>query len=171
MKKISIIKGDITLQKTDIIVNAANTALLGGGGVDGAIHSAAGPDLLKECSALNGCASGEAKITKGYKLAASYVIHTPGPVYRNGKNNESETLKNCYINSMKLALQYKAESISFPAISTGIYNYPKKEAAVIALSSITEFMDKNNYYPQVVIVLYDEENYMIYKNLINETGE
>ncbi len=165
-EKISVIKGDITLQKTDIIVNAANVSLLGGGGVDGAIHRAAGSNLLQECSRFNGCLPGEARITRGYNLKAKYVIHTPGPIYKNGSQNEAEILKNCYVNSMKLALQYEAESISFPAISTGIYHYPKEEAAQIAVNTVIDFIKEKNYFPLIVFVLYDDENYCIYSKLL-----
>ena len=133
MGTFSIVKGDIVKSKTDAIVNAANTSLLGGGGVDGAIHKAAGPELLKECSALGGCKTGEAKITKGYKLKAKYVIHTPGPIWRGGEKGEEELLRNCYRNSLELAVKNEIRTIAFPSISTGVYRFPLEEASRISV--------------------------------------
>ena len=133
--EIEIVRGDITKLDVDAIVNAANTTLLGGGGVDGAIHRAAGPELLAECRTLGGCRPGEAKITRGYRLPARFVIHTVGPVWRGGKHGEPETLANCYRNSMKLAVENETRTIAFPAISCGAYGYPIEEAARIALEN------------------------------------
>lgn len=140
MTKIILVKGDITQQKVEAIVNADNKTLLGGGGVDGAIHYAAGPKLLEECKKLNGCNTGEAKITKGYNLPAKFVIHTVGPIY--GK--EKKLLSSCYKNCLILAKKHKIKTIAFPAISTGVYDYPKKEAAEIAIATIKNFVKNDN---------------------------
>ena len=145
VEQFSVIKGDIVRVKTQAIVNAANTSLLGGGGVDGAIHRAAGKELLLECETLGGCPTGEAKITSGYKLRAEYVIHTPGPIWRGGTRGEAELLANCYRNSLKLAQQYDITSISFPSISTGVYRYPVEQAAEIAVREIMTFLE-NTYW-------------------------
>jgi len=168
LQHIFIKQGDITKMQVDAIVNAANPSLLGGGGVDGAIHRAAGPQLLEECKTLGGAHPGEAKITKGYKLPARYVIHTPGPVYRGGKNNEAAILKSSYYNSMKRAKEYNCSSIAFPAISTGVYGYPKKEACKIAVDTVIEFMIEENCIIDVYFVLFDNENYTLYKDYIAE---
>ena len=153
-----IVLGDITKAETTAIVNAANTSLLGGGGVDGAIHRAAGPELLKECRKLNGCPTGEAKITKGYRLKAKYVIHTPGPRYLDGKHQEAKLLEACYRNCLNLAIQNGIHDISFPSISTGIYRYPLNEAAEIAVRTIHD-------YPQldVTMVCFDEGTKLAYE--------
>ncbi len=169
---IQCVKGDIT-KITDVqaIVNAANTSLLGGGGVDGAIHRAAGPKLLEECRALNGCKTGEAKITKAYNLPCDYVIHTPGPIWFGGNNNEEELLKNCYYNSLKLALENNIRTIAFPSISTGIYRFPVDNAAKIAVKTATEFIQANqDKFDMVKWVLFDEITFEIYKTAIKEYG-
>ena len=163
MERVSIVKGDIVRMKTDAIVNAANTSLLGGGGVDGAIHRAAGKDLLAECITLNGCKTGEAKITKGYKLNAKYVIHTPGPIWRGGDWGESELLKNCYRNCLKLAVENGIETIAFPSISTGVYRFPKDLAAEIALNEILSFLKNNDSITLVKLVCFDEDMLKLYK--------
>ena len=166
--KLHVIKADITTLKTDAIVNAANASLLGGGGVDGAIHRAAGRELLEECRTLNGAKTGEAKITKGYHLPAKYVIHTVGPVWQGGNQNEEEKLSNCYKNSIRLAEEYQLRSIAFSAISTGIYGYPKKEAAKIAVKTIIESQADLEVY----LVAFDSETEKIYKSEIRrQTGE
>lgn len=165
-KRIEIILGDITKQKTDAIVNAANTSLLGGGGVDGAIHRAAGPELLGECRKLNGCPTGEAKITQGYRLPAKYVIHTVGPVWRGGQHGEADLLASCYKNALKLALKYKLKTVAFPAISTGVYGYPHDEAAAIAVREIKHFLDKHTEMKKVVFVCFDQEMFDRYKKII-----
>ncbi|MGI6320994.1 MAG: O-acetyl-ADP-ribose deacetylase [Bacteroidales bacterium] len=165
--KIKIVSGDITIRNVDAIVNAANTSLLGGGGVDGAIHRAAGPELLEECKTLNGCATGEAKITKGYNLKAKYVIHTPGPVWRGGENNEDMLLANSYRNSLNLAKENGVKSIAFPSISTGVYGFPMERASKIALNEILNFLETNNSIELVEIVCFGQNAFNIYTNLLN----
>ncbi len=150
MKNIAIDLGDITKLKTDAIVNAANSSLLGGGGVDGAIHRAAGPELVAECRTLHGCRTGEAKITKGYKLPAKHVIHTVGPIY-SGSRKDPVLLANCYRNSMDLAKENDLHSIAFSAISTGVYGYPLEEATAIAVKTVTEWLDAHPDYDMQVI--------------------
>ncbi len=159
---IEVIQGDITTLSVDAIVNAANKTLLGGGGVDGAIHEAAGPGLLEECRRLQGCQTGEAKITKGYNLKAGYVIHTVGPVY-SGKLSDRELLRKCYLNSLERAKENDLHSIAFPAISTGVYGYPKREAAKTAVEAIDEWLSKNpDYRIRVYLVSFDRETEEIY---------
>lgn len=164
-KRIKIIHGDITKMRVDAIVNAANATLLGGGGVDGAIHRAAGPDLLAECRTLGGCLTGEAKITKGYQLPAKYVIHTVGPVWKGGQQNEAALLANCYHNSLHLAIENDVKSIAFPAISTGVYGYPVKEATDIALRQISAFLEKHSSLEGVIFVCFGQEVYETYQDL------
>ncbi|MEO0281317.1 MAG: O-acetyl-ADP-ribose deacetylase [candidate division WOR-3 bacterium] len=166
MKNVEIIKGDITEMDVDCIVNAANITLLGGGGVDGAIHRKAGPDLLEECKKLNGCKTGEAKITKGYRLKAKYVIHTVGPIYSDGKRGEDKLLYNAFYNSLKLAKEYNLKTIAFPAISTGAYGYPKDEAAKIAFKSIFDFIEEyGEVFEKIYLVLYDSMTFEIFKKI------
>jgi len=167
INKIEIYKGDITKLKVDAIVNAANTSLLGGGGVDGAIHRAAGPELLEECKSLNGCKTGEAKITKGFNLPAKFVIHTVGPVWNGGKNNEEQLLVNCYRNSLRLAVDNGISSIAFPAISTGVYHFPLEKATKIAISETKNFLQKNNKIDSVIFVVFDEKTHSVYNKLLN----
>lgn len=160
--KINIFMGDIVKLGCDCIVNAANNTLLGGGGVDGAIHKAAGPELLKECRTLNGCNTGEAKITKGYNLKAKYIIHTVGPIY-SGKKQDEVLLANCYKNSLNLAKDNQIKSIAFPAISTGVYAYPIKKATTIAINTVKEWIKINKDYDiQIIFCCYDEETYIQY---------
>ena len=169
----SIIKyhvGDITKLKVDAIVNAANSTLLGGGGVDGAIHRAAGPGLLEECRTLNGCKTGEAKITGGYNLPSKHVIHTVGPIY-SGSISDAEDLRNCYWNSLEVAKANDLHSIAFPGISTGVYGYPKKDAARIALKTVKEWLEDNSAYEmEITIVNFSEEDYLIYQTVAAEMG-
>lgn len=155
MERIHIIQGDITKIEADAIVNAANRTLLGGGGVDGAIHRAAGPELLEECRKLNGCETGEAKITKGYKLPAKYVIHTVGPVWKGGDKNEDQLLASCYRNSLKLAVENGIKTIAFPSISTGAYRFPVERAARIAMQEISEFLREDSSIEKVFMVCFD----------------
>ncbi|NLJ49904.1 MAG: O-acetyl-ADP-ribose deacetylase [Candidatus Atribacteria bacterium] len=157
---IQVVIGDITEEETDAIVNAANSSLLGGGGVDGAIHRKAGPELKEECRTMGGCPTGEAKITKGYHLKAKYVIHTVGPVWRGGNAQEDELLASCYKNSLQVAKDHGIQSISFPAISTGVYGFPKKRAAEIAIKEVKRFLEKQ---PLLVrFVCFDQETAQFY---------
>jgi O-acetyl-ADP-ribose deacetylase (regulator of RNase III) len=166
MTKLELIKGDITQLKIDVIVNAANTSLLGGGGVDGAIHRVAGPGLLAECKTLNGCPVGEAKVTSGHNLLSKFVIHTVGPVWHNGKNNEEKLLANCYKNSLRIAENLKLKTMAFPNISTGVYHFPKEKAAEIALKIVHDFIKKSLFIQKIIFVTFDDENYEIYKKLL-----
>lgn len=159
---------DITKLEVDAIVNAANTSLLGGGGVDGAIHGAAGPELLEECKTLGGCRVGEAKITKGYKLPATFVIHTVGPIWHGGNSGEPRLLYNCYINSLKLALEHNCRSIAFPCISTGVYGYPREEAAETAIRACREFMEKQRCDIEIIFCCFSSEDFGIYNRLLEE---
>ena len=170
MAKIELIQGDITKLEVDAIVNAANKSLLGGGGVDGAIHRAAGPELLEECKTLNGCETGQAKITKGYNLPAKYVIHTVGPVWSGGKYNEDDLLTNCYRNSLKMASKHGLSTIAFPNISTGVYHFPKERAADIAISTVSDYLRENESFEKVYFVCFDNENYQIYQKKLKEEG-
>lgn len=164
--RIEIIQGDITTLEVDAIVNAAKNSLLGGGGVDGAIHRAAGPLLLEECRILNGCETGEAKITKGYNLNAKFVIHTVGPVWKGGIHNEEKLLQNCYKNSLLLAKENNCKTIAFPNISTGVYRFPKDKAAEIAVQTVNEFIKTDNSIDKVIFVCFDQENISLYLELI-----
>lgn len=164
-ERFEVIKGDITKLKIDAIVNAANTSLLGGGGVDGAIHRSAGPELLAECRQLHGCKTGQAKITKGYKLPAKYVIHTVGPVWQGGNKGEDELLATCYRNSLELAASKGIKSIAFPSISTGAYRFPVNRAAKIAIEEIYNFMNTTSDVQKIIMICFDEETYRIYKEI------
>ena len=156
--------------KVDAIVNAANSTLLGGGGVDGAIHRAAGPELLEECKTLLGCETGDAKITKGYNLPAKYVIHTVGPIYRDGKRSEAELLRCCYLSSLRLAEKYNVKSIAFPSISTGVYGYPISEAAKIATEAVRVYFNNHSdsCIEKIIFVVFDEENCNEYEKIFGE---
>ena len=165
---LELTEGDITEQETDAIVNAANTSLLGGGGVDGAIHRAGGPKILEECRKLGGCPTGEARITTGGNLKARYVIHTVGPIYHDGKRHEAELLANAYKNSLALASQHKLRSVAFPSISTGAYGYPMNEAAIIALKIIIDYFKTHTDIEQVRLVLFGLKAYQIYEKTLQE---
>lgn len=167
--KIELIQADITQLHVDAVVNAANNSLLGGGGVDGAIHQAAGPQLLAECIKTGGCPTGEARITKGYNLNARYVIHTVGPVWNGGNKGESKLLAECYRNVLRIAEEYHVTTLAFPNISTGVYGYPKMEAALIAVSTVKEFQTKNNSIRQLFFCCFDAENFKIYNNILHPT--
>jgi O-acetyl-ADP-ribose deacetylase (regulator of RNase III) len=163
--KIEIRQGDITKLEVDAIVNAANQSLLGGGGVDGAIHRAAGPDLLAECRTIGGCPTGEARITKGYSLPARYVIHTVGPVY-SGKPQDSQLLTNCYENSLQLAVENKVASIAFPAISCGVYGYPIEDACKIAVDTTCNFLKTNKSVDKAIFVLFSDQDCQVYQKYL-----
>jgi len=165
--KLRALRGDITKLETDAIVNAANSSLLGGGGVDGAIHRAAGPELLQECKLLSGCKTGDAKITKGYRLKAKHVIHTVGPVWHGGKSNEPEKLASCYRRSLELAVANGLHSIAFPCISTGVYGYPPEAATEIAVKTAREFVETGTSLKEVVFCCFSEEDFQLYQRALN----
>ena len=168
MTRFSIIVGDITHSRADAIVNAANTTLLGGSGVDGAIHAAAGPQLLAECRTLGGCKTGQAKLTRGYALPAEHVIHTPGPIWRGGSYDEAELLASCYRSCLELAVQHGLRSVDFSSISTGVYGYPLREAAEIALRTIMEFLAENDTLQQVRMVCHRDAIAEVYREVLDE---
>ncbi len=161
-----VVQGDITRQQVDAIVNAANTTLLGGGGVDGAIHRAAGPELLAECRTLGGCPTGEARITRGYRLPARLVIHTVGPVWNGGTRGEPELLRGCYVNSLKLAAEHGVRSIAFPSISTGAYRYPIEQAARIAVTTVRQALDRPTCVELVRFVCFSAADLEVYRVLL-----
>ncbi len=169
MNKIELYLGDITTLKVEAIVNAANKSLLGGGGVDGAIHRAAGKELLEECRTLNGCETGDAKITKGYDLSAKFVIHTVGPVWYDGNSGEPEKLASCYKRSLEVAIENGIKTIAFPNISTGVFSYPKSKAAEIAVKSVAQFLAENHNIEKVIFCAFDTENMELYQKLVLST--
>ncbi|MEA3547666.1 MAG: O-acetyl-ADP-ribose deacetylase [Thermodesulfobacteriota bacterium] len=164
--RIDLYEGDITSLDVDVIINAANNSLLGGGGVDGAIHRMAGPKLLEECRTLGGCATGEAKITRGYNLKARYIIHTVGPVWRGGSNRESEQLTSCYRHCFELIKKYNLKSAAFPAISTGVYGFPKDLAAKIAIQETRQAMASNSQLEKVIFTCFNPESKKAYKEAL-----
>lgn len=166
--RIEIVQGDITKLDVDAIVNAANRSLLGGGGVDGAIHRAAGPELLKECKTLNGCNTGDAKITRGYHLNARYVIHTVGPVWHGGNSNEDKLLESCYKRSIDIAKANRIKSIAFPAISTGVYSFTLERATRIAFSTIITFLEKDSSIEKIIFVCFSRNDFEVYNKISNE---
>lgn len=169
--KIEIIQGAITKVDVDAIVNAANSSLMGGGGVDGAIHRAGGPEILEECKKIivrqGGCKTGEAVITTGGRLPAKFVIHTVGPVWRGGQNHENDRLAECYKNSLRIAVEHGCKTIAFPNISTGVYGFPKKEAAIIAVNTVKEFLNQEKRLDRIVFVCFDEENYQLIREQLD----
>ena len=170
-ENITIVMGDITELDTDVIVNAANESLLGGGGVDDAIHRAAGPELLEECRKLNGCPTGEAKLTKAYRLPAKYVIHTVGPIWAGGKSGEPDLLASCYRNSLSLAKDNGLKSIAFPSISTGVYGYPFAEACEIAITEIQEFLNESGARINVILVTHSQNDFDTYRSIYDDFTE
>lgn len=167
-ERVELIKGDITTLDVDAIVNAANNSLRGGGGVDGAIHNAAGPDLLNECERLNGCETGQSKITGGYRLKAKHIIHTVGPIWNGGYRDETQLLASCYQTSLNLAKEKKIKTLAFPGISTGIYGFPMDLAALIAVNETKRFLKKHNYPEKVIFVAYGDDSYETYSKLLNK---
>jgi O-acetyl-ADP-ribose deacetylase (regulator of RNase III) len=167
-ERIMVVEGDITKQQVEAIVNAANSSLLGGGGVDGAIHRAAGPGLVEECRKLGGCPTGQAKITKGYNLPAKWVIHTVGPVWRGGAGREEELLASCYRTSLELAVEMGTRTIAFPAISTGAYGFPLERATAIAVSEVRSFLEENPSLEKVVFVCFGKYTYECYLNAVKD---
>jgi O-acetyl-ADP-ribose deacetylase len=170
LDKITLMKGDITRQKTDAIVNAANESLLGGGGVDGAIHSSAGPHLLEECRTLGGCPTGEVRLTDGYDLLAGKIIHTVGPVWQGGQQNETGQLASCYRNSLKMAWENGIKSLSFPSISTGVYQFPFEKACRIALVEIIGFLKSHPDFDEVRLVCFSDQDLVLVKEAFAELG-
>lgn len=168
MDRIRILKGDITKIAADAVVNAANTSLLGGGGVDGAIHRAAGRELLEECQRLNGCKTGQAKLTGGYRLPAKYIIHTPGPIWRGGNSGEEALLKSCYLSCLSLARDHQCRTLAFPSISTGVYRFPLEKAAEIALGAIRGFLEENNLPETVSMVCFDDVTKSSYEKALRK---
>jgi O-acetyl-ADP-ribose deacetylase len=168
---IRVIQGDITQVSVDAIVNAANSSLLGGGGVDGAIHRAAGPELLAECRTLKGCPTGEARMTRGYRLPARFVLHTVGPVWQGGHEGEDALLASCYQNTLRLAAANNLRSIAFPAISTGVYGFPKERAARIAIHEVRNFSAATSVLEEVILVAYDEETARLYRMELEGTSD
>ena len=171
MDRLQIIQGDITHCTTDAIVNAANTSLLGGGGVDGAIHRAAGPELLAECRTLHGCETGEAKATKGYRLPCRYVIHTPGPVWHGGTCGEADKLAACYRNSLTIASELGCKTVAFPSISTGVYHFPLPQAACIAVNTILAYLHAHDEIEQVAMVCFDANTFAAYQQALTEAEQ
>ena len=169
-ERIDVVQSDITKLKVDAIVNAANTSLLGGGGVDGAIHRAAGPKLLEECRTLGDCPTGEAKITKGYNLPAKYVIHTVGPVWHGGRHGEDELLASCYRNSLALTEKHGIRTIAFPAISTGVYGFPMERAARIAVKEVAGSLEQNTWVEKVMLVCFDKFAHDVFAKALRETS-
>ncbi|MEM9266292.1 MAG: O-acetyl-ADP-ribose deacetylase [Cyanobacteria bacterium P01_F01_bin.13] len=165
--QIGVVQGDITTLKVDAIVNAANSSLLGGGGVDGAIHRAAGPELLQACRLLGGCQTGQAKITQGYRLPARYVIHTVGPVWRGGGEQEATLLEQCYQNSLQLAIDNDIQAIAFPAISCGVYGYPVDQAVAIAVQTVQKFIQQHDTLEKVIFVCFGDLVYRSYLDMLN----
>lgn len=167
MQRFSIIVGDITQSDAEAIVNAANTTLLGGSGVDGAIHAAAGPELLAECRTLNGCKTGQAKLTRGYRLKAKYVLHTPGPIWQGGSHGEAALLASCYRSCLSLAAEHGIRTVDFPSISTGVYGYPLSQAATVALKAIMDFLAEHDLPRQVRMVCHTEAAAQVYRQVWN----